>query len=83
MYTSNMRTTVNLDADIVAAVEDLRKRFGLGISQALNQLARQGLIVQTASPTRFVQRTAPLGIRISVDNTAEVLELLDEDRATS
>lgn len=78
-----MRTTINLDADITAAVEDLRTRTGLGISQALNQLARQGLTVQTTSPTKFVQRTAPLGIRISVDNTAEVLELLDEDRITS
>ncbi|MHB1172714.1 MAG: ribbon-helix-helix protein, CopG family [Lacisediminihabitans sp.] len=77
-----MRTTVNLDADVVAAVENLRKQAGLGMSEAVNRLARQGLAMQRTSTARFVQRTAPLGIRINVDNTAEVLELLDEDDRT-
>jgi hypothetical protein len=73
-----MRTTIDLDPDVAAAVEDLRRESGLGISRAVNQLVRQGLIMHTPTPTRFAQRTMPLGIRIDTDNTAEVLALLDE-----
>jgi hypothetical protein len=71
-----MRTTVTLDDDVAAAVARLRRERGIGQSQALNQLARAGA-AHRARPTTFRQRTASLGLGVSVDNIAEVLEQLD------
>lgn len=72
-----MRTTVSLDEDVVAAVERLRKERGMGLSQALNELARAG-----ARPSRqraaFRQETRPMGMRIDVTNVGEVLDILDQ-----
>lgn len=41
---SSMRTTVNLDDDVVVGVQKLRRERGLGLSEALNELARVGLV---------------------------------------
>jgi Arc/MetJ family transcription regulator len=71
-----MRTTITLDDDVAAAVGQLRRERGLGVSAAVNELARQGLQRKTTR-TRFVQETAPMGARIDVTNVAEVLELLE------
>jgi metal-responsive CopG/Arc/MetJ family transcriptional regulator len=71
-----MRTTVNLDDDIASAIERLRKEQGLGLSQAVNQLARAGLRPR-ARRTPFRQRTARIGVTVDVSNVAEVLEQLD------
>ncbi|HUY23771.1 MAG TPA: hypothetical protein VMV09_00500 [Candidatus Saccharimonadales bacterium] len=70
-----MRTTVNLDPDVAAAVAELRRRHALGVSQAVNQLARQGLRVQPA-PARFHQRTAHLGLQLDVTHVPDALEWL-------
>lgn len=74
-----MRTTINLDPDVTAAAEQLRRDEGLGISEAVNTLARRGLAMlnSTVRPP-FVQRTHPLRLLINIDNTAEVLDLLDQ-----
>ncbi len=71
-----MRTTINIDEDVAAAVEHLRRERGLGISEAVNQLARQGL---SRKPRRaqFRQRTARIGLAVDVRNIAEALETLD------
>jgi Arc/MetJ family transcription regulator len=79
MYIRSMRTTINLDPDVTAALETLRRERGLGISEAVNELARRGLAAsRTRTSTAFVQRTQALGLRTNIDNTAEVLELLDD-----
>lgn len=70
-----MRTTVNLDDDVVVAIERLRQERGLGVSEAVNQLARAGLR-QKPGRTPFRQRTARLGLRVDVTNVAEALERL-------
>ncbi|OGN81319.1 MAG: CopG family transcriptional regulator [Chloroflexi bacterium GWC2_73_18] len=71
-----MRTTVTLDDDVAAAVERLRRERGIGVSEALNRLARAGLTVRRgASP--FRQRAAKLGLKVDVTNVAEALEQLD------
>lgn len=72
-----MRTTVTLDDDVEAAVARLRREQGLGVSEALNQLARRGLAVRD-QPAAYRHRSADLGIRIDVTNISDVLELLDE-----
>lgn len=73
-----MRTTVRLDDDVAAAADLLRSERNIGLSEAVNQLARAGL--QTRPPSqRFRQRTQHVGLRLDISNVAEVLELLDED----
>lgn len=71
-----MRTTVNLDDDVAAALEKLQRTKGLGRSEALNLLARRGAVrLRAAAP--YEHRAHRLGIRIDVDNIGEVLDLLD------
>jgi hypothetical protein len=74
-----MRTTVNLDDDVAAAVEELRREQGVGLSQAVNELARAGLgrRAQRRPAVTFTPRA--LGIKTDISNVAEVLELLDAE----
>ena len=72
-----MRTTINLDDDVVAAVELLRKTKGLGLSEALNELARRGLVLPS-SERAFEQRTYELGLKVDVTNIGDVLDALDD-----
>lgn len=70
-----MRTTVTLADDVAAAIEHHRRETGIGLSEAVNDLVRAGLIApKTRQP--FVQRTYPIGLG-NVDNVAEVIEQLD------
>lgn len=75
-----MRTTVKLDDDVAAAAEELRRTRHIGLSEAVNELARAGLR-HRPSPTRFRQRTRALGLKVDVSNVAEALELLEGDPA--
>jgi Arc/MetJ family transcription regulator len=71
-----MRTTVNLDDDVAAAIARLQQEGGLGVSEAVNQLARAGL---RSRPRRakYRQRSARIGLMIDISNVAEALEVLD------
>ena len=71
-----MRTTIKLDDDVSAAIEQLRRKSDLGVSETVNQLIRRGLNAQRERRP-FVQPTKPLGVRIDVSNVAEALELLE------
>jgi hypothetical protein len=71
-----MRTTVTLDEDVAAAVEQMRRDSGMGLSEALNELARTGLRAPRTR-ARFVQRTHAVGLKVDVTNVAETLELLE------
>jgi Arc/MetJ family transcription regulator len=71
-----VRTTVSLDDDVAAAVQEIRRTRHVGLSEAVNELARAGM----AAPHKrrvFRQRSAELGIRIDVSNVAEALDVLD------
>lgn len=69
---------MTLDRDVVQAVEQLRRREGLGLSAALNELARRGLARPQNEPARFVQRTSSMGRpRVPLDNIAEALDALE------
>ncbi len=72
-----MRTTVRLDPEVSAAAELLRRERGIGLGEAVNELARAGLAREPKS-TRFRQRTASVGLRIDVTDVADTLELLDQ-----
>ncbi len=71
-----MRTTVEFDADTTAAIEQLRRDEGLGVSEAVNELIRRGLVPR-ARTERFVQPTSRLGLKIDVSNVADAVDLLE------
>ncbi len=71
-----MRTTVEFDDDVAKAVERLRRELDLGVSEAVNQLIRRGLL-QRAPVTPFRQTTRRAGLKIDVSNVAEALDLLE------
>ena len=71
-----MRTTVEFDDDTARAIESLRRTRGLGVSEAVNELIRRGLLAQPTRPP-FRQRTAPLGVILDVSSVADALEVLD------
>lgn len=71
-----MRTTVEFDDDTARAVEQLRRELGIGVSEAVNQLIRRGLLPGPDVPT-FRQRTRRLGLKVDVSNVAGALEDLD------
>jgi len=71
-----MRTTVTLEPDVAAAVEQLRRERSVGVSAAINELARAGL----AGPKErepFVPPTGDLGLTVDVTNVWEAIELLE------
>ena len=71
-----MRTTIRLDPEVAAAAEKLRKERRIGLGEAVNELARAGL-VRKKKAKRYRQRVASVGLTIDLTNTAETLELLD------
>ena len=68
-----MRTTLRLDDDVAAEVERLRRRDGVGLSEAVNRLIRDGLSRPRAT-RRYVHEAREIGLRMDVSNIAEVLE---------
>jgi hypothetical protein len=78
-YHLTMRTTVVLDSDVAAEIDRLRRQ-GIGVSEALNLLARRGMATpREAKEGKYQHRTSKVGIKVDVTNIAEVLDLLDDD----
>jgi Arc/MetJ family transcription regulator len=73
-----MRTTLRLDDDVAAEVERLRRREGLGMSEAVNRLIRDGM-GRPKPATSYVHEARPLGLRVDVTNVAEVIDLLEDE----
>jgi metal-responsive CopG/Arc/MetJ family transcriptional regulator len=71
------RTTVTLADDVTAEVERIKHEQGIGVSEAINDLVRAGMIRKKEPRKRFVQRTHDVGITIDVTNVAEALELAE------
>lgn len=80
-YTGCMRTTLTLDPEVQAAVDALRAKEGVGPSEAVNRLVRNGLRRTASTRAPFRQRTANLGARLPLDDVADVLDTLDEGDA--
>ncbi len=75
-----MRTTVVIDSDVASEIERLR-REGMGLSEALNLLARRGMAkAASSSAVKYQHRTSRIGLKVDVTNVADVLDLLDDDR---
>lgn len=70
---------MNLDDDVATELDRLRRETGMGLSEALNELARVGVGARRRSHhSTYRQQTASLGIRVDVSNVGEVLDLLDD-----
>lgn len=67
---------MEFDEDAAMAIDALRRERGLGVSEAVNELIRRGLLARPARPP-FRQRTAPLGVRVDVSSVADAIEVLD------
>ena len=68
---------MTLDDDVEAAVGRLQHERGLGRSEALNELARRGMVA--SDPERpYVHEAVDMGLRVDVTNIGDVLDLLDE-----
>lgn len=76
-YNGRMRTTVNLDEDVARKVAELQRERGLGLSAAVNELARAG-IRHVRPDYHYEHPTRDMGARMDLTNVADVLELLDE-----
>ncbi len=63
--------------DVAAAIERVRRQRAIGLSQAVNELIRAGLVTQDKPPTPFRQRSHDLGGGIDFDNIVDTLETLD------
>ncbi len=73
-----MRTTVDLADDVAAAVEKARRERGIGLSEAVNDLVRAGLLPREPrapiDPPSFDMRA-----KLDLSNIGEVLEVLDAE----
>lgn len=72
-----MRTTVTLADDVAAAVEQFKRSEGIGVSEAINRLVREGL-AKPYTPSQYVHQSYDMGMKVDVTNIGEVIGLLDE-----
>lgn len=75
-----MRTTVEFDGDVARAVQRLRRERGLGVSEAVDELIRRGLLWREPREP-FRQATRRVGLKVDVSNVAEALDLLEGSRS--
>jgi hypothetical protein len=76
-YPGSVRTTLTLADDVAAAVEQLRRKRSIGMSEAVNELVRAGLVRHDTPAAPFRQKSHDLGRGIDFDNIADTLETLD------
>lgn len=75
-----MRTTVEFDPDTGKAVERLRRERGSGVSEAVNELIRRGMVAEPPQE-RFEPIHRELGLTIDVSNVADALDLIEGPEA--
>jgi hypothetical protein len=71
-----VRTTITLAEDVAAAVERIRRERSLGLSEAVNELIRSGLVAPSKQK-EFKQKTHDMGTGIDYANVADAIETLD------
>jgi hypothetical protein len=77
-----MRTTINLEDDVVALLERVRKAHGAALKDVVNEAMRRGLREMTAQPVprrAFRTRSVDLGrcLAGNLDNVSEALALAE------
>lgn len=79
-----MRTTLNLDDDVAAALSDVARTRGSSVSRAANDLLRAGLLASEVPPQlpSYEPTVFDSGrVLVDVTDVSEVLALLDEHDA--
>jgi Arc/MetJ family transcription regulator len=78
-----MRTTLTLDDDVAAELEERRRAQGLTFKRAVNEALRRGLLAMSqgeGSRRPFATRSARLGApRTPLDNVAEALAATERE----
>ena len=77
---SSTRTTITLAPDVAAAIVEVQRREGRGVSAVVNDLVRQALVNGGERREPFVQRTGRLGLLADVRNVHEALDLAEGPR---
>jgi hypothetical protein len=72
-----MRTTVTLDEDVAAKLQQVSRERGVSFKGALNDAVRAGLATSAPPSRSFRVHAQPLGIRPSID-IDKALGLADE-----
>ena len=74
-----MRTTLTIDDDLAARIEELRRSRGLSLKKTINSLLRDALEQQSMPPRarRFRSKTHKLKLRAGYDPT-KLNQLADE-----
>ena len=73
-----MRTTLDLDEDVLLAVKEIARRRGVSIGKTLSDLARQALSHQEGATTRNGVPLFPLRTEARVVTLELVNQLRDE-----
>ena len=80
-YRHDVRTTLTLDDDVRARLEQEMRKSGKPFKELVNSFLRLGLNAraQLKPPERFVVRARPLGERpgLNYDNIGELLEQVE------
>lgn len=74
---------MTFDDEVAAAIEKVRREQGKGLSEAVNDLIRAGLVSLKARTRQkpFVQRTYPVAFKIDVANVWEAIEAAEGPNA--
>jgi Arc/MetJ family transcription regulator len=82
-YAVLVRTTIDLDDDVLQAISKVRNDRKVSLSAAVNDMIRAGLRLPTADYV-YTPQSRDMGALVDLSNVADVLELLDEaDRLQS
>lgn len=69
---------MTLDDDVARMVEQMRRERGVGLSAALNEMARRGAAQKVGGPAPFVQTVSSMGgARVPIDDIAGALEIIE------
>lgn len=78
-----MRTTLNLDDDILDAARSLSRQEGISLGEAVSELARRGLTSRTDSASGSRPASPLPGFEVAEDapsfGTSDVKRALEED----
>jgi hypothetical protein len=78
-----MRTTLTLDDDVAARIEQIRREQGIGLREVVNTLLRRGLDSPGERPAPAVRVPTFPGLRprrADFDRIGDVLGELDDER---
>lgn len=73
-----MRTTITLSDEVAAAVEQLQRHDGIGVSEAVNRLVREGLS-KPKIRRPYEHKSYNMGLKVDVACVGKILTMLDEE----